>query len=101
MPPPPGVHPVGRGDTAHWAHPGGAALVLQLPSRLRPPCPGAGPADLKPKTRHHYQSLLRQHILPTWQTVPLAKIAFEDLSQWGARLSASAVTTNVHRVMRP
>jgi hypothetical protein len=45
--------------------------------------------DLKPKTRHHYQSLLRQHILPTWGTEPLAKITFEDLSQWVARLSAS------------
>ena len=85
MPPPPGVHPGGRDDAAHWAHPGGAALVLQLPLALAPP-PRCGPTDLKPKTRHHYQSLLRQHILPAWQTVPLAKIAFEDLSQWGAAI---------------
>jgi integrase len=47
--------------------------------------------DLKPKTRHHYQSLLRQHILPTWGRVPLARITFEDLSQWVARLSASGL----------
>ena len=45
--------------------------------------------DLKPKTRHHYESLMRLHILPTWQTVPLAKITFEGLSQWVARLSLS------------
>ena len=28
------------------------------------------------------------HILPTWRTVPLAKITFEDLSEWVAHLSA-------------
>ena len=44
-------------------------------------------ADLKPKTRHQYRSLLTLHILPTWRTVPLAKITFESLSQWVARLS--------------
>src|SRR5579872_7317098 len=32
--------------------------------------------DLKPKTRHQYQSLLNLHVLPTWRTVPLAKITF-------------------------
>jgi integrase len=43
--------------------------------------------DLKPKTRHQYSSLLSLHILPTWRTVPLAKVTFEGLSQWVARLS--------------
>ena len=28
--------------------------------------------DLKPKTRHQYNSLMTLHILPTWRTVPLA-----------------------------
>ena len=60
-------------------------LFFSCRSHLPPP-PRCGPTDLKPKTRHHYQSLLRQHILPAWQTVPLAKIAFEDLSQWGAAI---------------
>jgi integrase len=44
--------------------------------------------DLKPKTPHQYRSLLSQHILPTWRTVPLAKITFEGLSEWVALLSA-------------
>src|SRR5262245_15419592 len=44
--------------------------------------------DLKPKTRHGYHSLLALHVLPTWRTVPLAKITFEGLSQWVARLAA-------------
>ncbi len=44
-------------------------------------------ADLKPKTRHQYHSLLALHILPTWCTVPLAKVTFEGLTQWVARLA--------------
>ncbi len=47
--------------------------------------------DLKPKTRHQYHSLLALHILPTWRTVPLAKITFEGLSQWVARLTAAGL----------
>jgi hypothetical protein len=43
--------------------------------------------DLKPKTRHQYNSLLALHILPIWRAVPLAKVTFEGLSQWVARLS--------------
>lgn len=48
-------------------------------------------ADLKPKTRHQYHSLLRLHILPTWRTVPLAKVTFEGLTQWVARLTLSGL----------
>ena len=44
-------------------------------------------ADLKPKTRHQYEFLMRQHIMPTWRAVPLAKIAFGGLTQWVSRLS--------------
>src|SRR5262249_38640000 len=44
-------------------------------------------ADLKPKTRHQYHSLLALHILPTWRTVPLVKITFEGLTQWVSRLA--------------
>ena len=44
-------------------------------------------ADLKAKTRHQYQFLMRQHIMPTWRTVPLAKITFEGLTHWISRLS--------------
>jgi integrase len=45
--------------------------------------------DLKPKTRHQYRFLLDVHVLPTWRNVPLAKLTFEGLSQWAARLAAS------------
>jgi hypothetical protein len=47
--------------------------------------------DLKPKTRHQYNSLLTLHILPTWRTVPLAKVTYEGLTQWVARLSLSGL----------
>jgi integrase len=50
-----------------------------------------GRTDLKPKTRHQYQSLMRLYILPTWGTVPLAKITFESLSRWVARLSVGGL----------
>ena len=48
-------------------------------------------ADLKPKTRHQYQWLLRLHILPAWRTVPLAKITFESLTEWVAKLTVSGL----------
>ena len=48
-------------------------------------------ADLKPKTRHQYQSLMGLHILPTWRTVPLAKITFEGLTEWVAKLSLTGL----------
>ena len=48
-------------------------------------------ADLKPKTRHQYQSLMRQHITPTWHTVPLAKITFGSLTHWVSQLSQSGL----------
>lgn len=47
--------------------------------------------DLKPKTRHQYQSLMGLHILPTWRTVPLAKVTFEGLSQWVTGLSVGGL----------
>jgi integrase len=47
--------------------------------------------DLKPKTSHQYRSLLAVHILPTWRNVPLARMTFEGLSQWVARLAVSGL----------
>jgi integrase len=35
--------------------------------------------------------LLRLHILPTWRTVPLAKVTFEGLTQWVARLTLAGL----------
>ena len=49
MPPPAGCTSGGRGDTAHWAHPGGAALVLQLPLALASAFPRAGQPTSSPR----------------------------------------------------
>ena len=71
---------IGQGD---WTDPArgritlGEYILAWLDSRT----------DLKPKTRHQYGFLSTLHILPTWHTVPLAKVTFEGLSQWVARLS--------------
>jgi integrase len=48
-------------------------------------------ADLKPKTRHQYQWLLGLYLLPTWRKVPLAKVTFEGLTEWVAKLSVNGV----------
>jgi len=48
-------------------------------------------ADLKPKTRHQYQSLMHLHILPTWRTMPLGKITFEGLTEWVAKLTVAGL----------
>jgi hypothetical protein len=51
----------------------------------------ASRTDVKPKTRHQYGSLLSLHVMPTWATVPLAKITFERMTQWVARLTAEGI----------
>jgi integrase len=51
----------------------------------------ASRTDLKPKTRHQYSFLLSLHILPTWRTVPLAKVTFEGLSEWVAKMSVGGL----------
>lgn len=33
---------------------------------------------------------MSQHIMPTWRTVSLAKITFEDMTRWVARLSVGS-----------
>ena len=48
-------------------------------------------ADLKPKTRHQYNSLLSLHVLPTWRAVPLDRITFDGLTEWVAQLSLSGL----------
>jgi hypothetical protein len=55
-------------------------------------------ADLKPKTRHQYRSLLALPILPTWRTVPLAKITFEGLTQWVAWMSLGGLGASFCRL---
>lgn len=43
---------------------------------------------IMPKPRISYVSLLRTQVLPTWSTVPLAKITYESVADWVAQLAA-------------
>jgi integrase len=47
-----------------------------------------GRTSVKPKTRHQQASILRLHVLPTWQAVQLDRITFEGLTRWVADLTS-------------
>jgi integrase len=40
---------------------------------------------------------MRQHIMPTWRTVPLAKVTFEGLTRWVSQLSLSGLGASAIR----
>lgn len=50
-----------------------------------------GRTGVKPKTLHQQASILRLHVLPTWQAVQLDRITFEGLTRWVASLIASGL----------
>lgn len=56
--------------------------------------------SLKPKTVESYESLLRTRVLPTWGTVPLARVTYEGVGAWVAQmrgeLSASRTRQAYH-----
>lgn len=47
--------------------------------------------NVKPKTRHQQESVLKLHILPTWEAAALGKITFEGLTVWVSRLTSDGV----------
>src|SRR4051794_27940503 len=59
--------------------------------------------QLKPSTRARYGEIVRVHILPTFGTVPLARLERSAVMAWVAGLSASglagATVRHVHRVL--
>lgn len=53
--------------------------------------------DLKDRTREHYRSLLRAHILPTrLARRPIAQITADDVQDWYAALDRSTPTLRAH-----
>lgn len=48
----------------------------------------AAQVQLKPSTRHRYESLLRVQVLPTWQDVPLSAVTHADVVAWVAGMQA-------------
>jgi integrase len=53
-----------------------------------------GKVKLKVSTRTTYDSLLREHVGPTWARVPLSAVRHEDVSAWVQRLHASGLSAS-------
>lgn len=53
-------------------------------------------STLKPRTRNHYESLLRLHILPTLGEVELVELTTVSIRTWHARLGSRTPTFNAH-----
>ena len=51
-------------------------------------------AHLKPKTLSSYRSLLRTRVLPTWASVPLARVAYSDVVAWVAAMRAEGLSAS-------
>lgn len=47
--------------------------------------------NAKPKTRHQQESILKLHILPTWETTQIDRITFERLSRWVSKMTSGGV----------
>jgi len=54
----------------------------------------AGRAHLKPKTLASYRSLLSTRVLPTWQRVPLSKVAHSDVVAWVAAMRVEGLSAS-------
>lgn len=52
--------------------------------------------DLKPRTRHHYRTLLEEKILPTFDDVALKDMTADLIDDWYARLGDKAPTARSH-----
>jgi len=51
---------------------------------------------LKDRTREHYQTLLDDHIFPTFGALPVASITGDDVRGWYQRLDATTPTLRAH-----
>jgi integrase len=59
-----------------------------------------GQAHLKPSTRERYAGILREHVLPSWATVPLADVTHAEVQAWVTRLAQRRSPATVHKVHR-
>lgn len=56
-------------------------------------------ADLEPKTRVGYQSILNQHVLPAFGSTPVGRLAPEAIQAWVNALAEQRAPNTVRRVM--
>lgn len=63
----------------------------------------AGQVQLKASTAARYEGILRVHVWPTWERVPLRAVKHADVGEWVSRLSASGLSgstvRHAHRVL--
>lgn len=52
--------------------------------------------DLKARTREHYTKLLVNHLLPTFETMPIASITPDDVRAWHSSFGTSTPTLRSH-----
>lgn len=57
----------------------------------------SGLSHLKESTRERYREIVRRHIVPTWGTWQIAKIARSDIAGWLSRLSAAGMSAGTIR----
>lgn len=51
---------------------------------------------LKQRTREHYEALLKEHITPTFGSLPLPSITSDDVRAWHAKLDKTTPTLRAH-----
>lgn len=51
---------------------------------------------LRPRTREHYESLLEDHIYPTFKTKAVRDISMESVDRWYAKTATDAPTVRAH-----
>ncbi|CPU35540.1 site-specific recombinase XerD [Mycobacteroides abscessus] len=51
---------------------------------------------LRPRTRAHYETLLADHIYPTFKNKAVRDISMESVDRWYAKVAPSAPTTRAH-----
>jgi len=52
--------------------------------------------DLKSRTREHYTKLLGNHLMPTFETMPIASITPDDVRAWHSDFGTSTPTLRSH-----
>jgi hypothetical protein len=51
---------------------------------------------LRPRTREHYESLLEDHIYPTFKAKAVREISMESVDRWYAKTATDAPTVRAH-----
>jgi integrase len=59
-----------------------------------------GQVHLKPTTRSRYEGILRKHIRPRWDRVPLSNVSHSDVQAWVTALATEQSPASVQKIHR-